>query len=161
MNVPGLNHFPISGRVPHPTNPNAADKRVSQEMSRDLIPNNLTVDAATPISFKGEVKGFIDENVSAKLATDKYYDNLRGSVGEPIRIETSYSGNDGLKVVYDLTKYKDKIKKIKLFRYSNGKLEIVNNQYISGNTIIGDVSSGEYVLVDTQVLLQEVNLFIK
>ena len=71
--------------------------------------NKLTVNASTPVSFKGDVKELIDENISVRLATNKYYDDLRGVVGEPIKIDTTYGNDDGLKVIYDATKYKNKM----------------------------------------------------
>ena len=144
----------------NPTNPSDAHTKVNQTINQSVLPKELTIESPTPISFKGEVIGDIDENVSAKLATDSYYDTVRGKIGLPIRVETSYGNDDGLKIVFDISKYSKKKDRIKIFRYDNGNLTMVERTYVSWNTIVGDVSSGEYVLIDTQVLLQEVNLFI-
>lgn len=143
-----------------PTHYGDAHIKVSQTINQSVLPKELTIESPTPISFKGELAGDIDENVSARLATDSYYDTVRGKIGRPIRVETSYGNDDGLKIVFDISKYSKKKDRIKIFRYDNGNLTMVKRTYVSGNTIVGDVSSGEYVLVDTQVLLQEVNLFI-
>ena len=143
----------------NPTNPSDANTRVSQEMSKDLIPNNLSVDAATPVSFKGEVKGLIDENVKVRLSTNTYFEKERGTIGEPIVIDTTYGSSDGLKLVYDVSKYNNIKNRLMLCKYVDGILKLVENSYLSGNTIIGDVSSGEYVLVDSKVILQATNIF--
>lgn len=143
----------------NPTNPNDADSKVNQTISKGALPKELTTESSIPISFRGELVGDIDENVTVSVVVDKYFDNLRAIVGSPVKIDTAYASDDGLKIVYDISKYNAIKDRIQLCKLVDGKLVMIENTYVENNTLVGDVSSGVYVLVDIKLMLQEANIF--
>ena len=143
-----------------PTNPYDANTKVAQVISTtSVIPKELTIESSTPISFRGELIGDIDENVTVKKSNNNYYENIGGIVGIPIVIDTIYDYNGGLKIMFDLTKYKNISNRIQLCRLENGKIKFVENTYVSDNILYGDCYSGEYCLIDSNKYMQDLNLF--
>ena len=143
-----------------PTNPNDANTRVAQVISTtSVIPKELTIESPTPISFRGELIGDIDENVRVKKSNNSYYENIGGIVGIPIVIDTIYDYNCGLKIMFDLTKYENISNRIQLCRIENGKIVFIDNTYVSNNILYGDCYSGEYCLIDSNKYMQDLNLF--
>lgn len=146
----------------NPTNPSDAHTKVNQEISTSsVLPKSLTIESPTPISFKGELVGNIDENVRVRKSFNSYYDQIEGVVGIPIIVETIYGYNDGLKIIFDLTKYQNIANRIQLCRVQEGKIVFVEHTYVSDNVLYGDCYSGEYVLIDSKKYMQDMNLFIK
>lgn len=143
----------------NPTNPSDADTRVSQETDKSLLPKEIN-DAPIPISFKGNLKGSIDENVKVKLINNSILFDLEGLIGDGVHIDTVYGSNDGLKIVLDVSKYKHIKDRLLLCRYENGLFNVVSGTYIDGNEILGDVYSGDYVLIDSKKMLQDLNIFM-
>ena len=142
---------------------NSADGRtkVNQTISQSVLPKELTIESPTPISFRGELVGDIDENVSVRMSRDSYFDTLQYVIGTPIVVNTTYGGDGGLKILFDLTKYKNIKNRIAVYRYENGELKEVDRTYVSGNTLFSDCYSGVYVLVDSKKYIQDLNLFLK
>ena len=142
---------------------NSADGRtkVNQTISQSVLPKELTIESPTPISFRGELVGDIDENVSVRMSRDSYFDTLQYVIGTPIVVNTTYGGDGGLKMLFDLTKYKNIKNRIAVYRYENGELKEVDRTYVSGNTLFSDCYSGVYVLVDSKKYIQDLNLFLK
>ena len=134
--------------------------KISQTITQSVLPKELTIESSTPISFMGELVGDIDENVKVKISSNKYYDNLESTVGNTIVVDTTYGNNDGLKIAFDLSKYSNIKDRIQVCKLINGKLQAVDKTYLSGNTLISDCSSGEYVLIDSMKILQDLNVFL-
>ena len=145
----------------NPTNPSDAHTKVDQATSKEVIPSNLGKNSSVTISFYGELAGDIDENVKVRKSNDSYYNQIEGLIGNPIIIETEYSYDDGLKISYDISKYKNIANRIQLCRIEDNKIIIVEHTFISGNKLLGDVYSGEYCLIDSKKYLQDINLFIR
>ncbi len=145
----------------NPTNPNDAHTKVSQTSSEDAIPKDLGKKSSVPISFYGELVGDIDENVKVRKSNDNFFDNMQGLVGNPIMIDTTYDGDDGLKISFDLTKYDSIKNRIQLCRYVDGELIPVEHTYVSGDKLLGDVTTGEYVLVDSKKYTNSLKIYIK
>ena len=145
----------------NPTNPSDAHTKVNQEISTSsVLPKSLTIESPTPISFKGELVGDIDEKVKVRLGTDNFFDELDSKIGNPISIKTDYSGNDGLKIEFDITKYASIKDRLQLCRYEEGELIPVEHTYVSGNKLLGDVYSGEYVLIDSKRYTNTLKIYI-
>lgn len=145
----------------NPTNPSDAHTKVNQEISTSsVLPKSLRIESPTPISFKGELIGDIDEKVKVRLGTDNFFDELDSKVGNPISIKTDYSGNDGLKIEFDITKYASIKDRLQLCRYEDGELIPVEHTYVSGNKLLGDVYSGEYVLIDSKRYTNALKIYI-
>ena len=145
-----------------PTNPYDANTKVAQVISTtSVLPKELTIESPTPISFRGELVGDIDENVRVKKSNNSYYDNIEGLISIPIIIDTTYDYNAGLKITFDLTKYEKIANRIQLCRIENGKITFIDNTYVSNNTLYGDCYSGEYCLIDSEKYMQDLNLFIQ
>lgn len=144
-----------------PTNPGDAHIKVSQTSSEDAIPRELGKKSSVPISFYGELVGDIDENVKVRKSNDNFFDNMQGLVGNPIMIDTIYDGDDGLKISFDLTKYDSIKNRIQLCRYVDGELIPVEHTYVSGDKLLGDVTTGEYVLVDSKKYTNSLKIYIK
>ena len=144
-----------------PTNPGDAHIKVSQTSSEDAIPRELGKKSSVPISFYGELAGDIDENVKVRKSNDNFFDNMQGLVGNPIMIDTTYDGDDGLKISFDLTKYDSIKNRIQLCRYVDGELIPVEHTYVSGDKLLGDVTTGEYVLVDSKKYTNSLKIYIK
>lgn len=143
-----------------PTNPNDANTKVAQVISTtSVLPKELTIESPTPISFRGELIGDIDENVKVKKSNNSYYDNIEGLISIPIIIDTTYDYNAGLKITFDLMKYKNISNRIQLCRIENGKIVFIANTYVSNNILYGDCYSGEYCLIDSNKYMQDLNLF--
>lgn len=145
----------------NPTNPSDAHTKVSQTSSEDAIPKDLGKKSSVPISFYGELVGDIDENVKVRKSNDNFFDNMQGLVGNPIMIDTTYDGDDGLKISFDLTKYDSIKNRIQLCRYVDGELLPVEHTYVSGDKLLGDVTIGEYVLVDSKKYTNSLKIYIK
>ena len=145
----------------NPTNPADANTKVSQEITQAILPKNLTIESPTPISFKGELKGDIDKNVKVRISNNSYYEQIEGLISNPIIIDTTYDYNAGLKITFDLTKYKNIAKRIAFCRIENGKIVFIDHTYVSNNILYADCYSGEYCLIDSKKYLQDLNLFIK
>ena len=73
-------------------------------MDKSKLTNEIN-SMSIPVTFYGNVKGLIEDNVQVKLAQNSFYNSIRGIVGEPIIIETTYDGNDGLKARFDISSY--------------------------------------------------------
>ena len=144
-----------------PTNPRDANTKVNQRSSENAIPRELGKDSPIPISFYGELAGDIDENVKVKLSSNNQYNVMKGIIGNPIEVDTVYSGDDGLKVSFDLTKYAGIKKRIQLCRYVDGELMPVEHTFVSGDRLLCDISSGEYVLVDSKKYTNSLKIYIK
>ena len=145
-----------------PTNPSDANSKVSQILStKSTLSKELTIENSIPISFCGELVGDISEKVSAKISNDSYFDLLQYMVGNPIIVDTEYGVDDGLKILFDLTKYKSIKNRIIVYRYENGNLKEVDKTYINGNILVSDCYSGVYVLVDSKKYMQDLNIFVK
>ena len=145
-----------------PTNPSDANSKVSQILStKSTLSKELTIENSIPISFCGELVGDISEKVSAKISNDSYFDLLQYMVGNPIIVDTEYGVDDGLKILFDLTKYKSIKNRIIVYRYENGDLKEVDKTYINGNILVSDCYSGVYVLVDSKKYMQDLNIFVK
>ncbi|MDO5564596.1 MAG: hypothetical protein Q4F88_05145 [Eubacteriales bacterium] len=144
----------------NPNDPYDANTKVNQILSDSVLPKNLTIESAIPITFKGELVGDIDENVSAKISSDSYFDSLQYIIGIPIVITTKYVNADGLKIVYDLTKYSSIKSRISIYRWESGELVEVPGFYLSGNSLISNCYSGIYVLIDSNAYIQDLNIFI-
>ena len=144
-----------------PTNPSDAHTKVSQKSDGSSIPRNLSKDSSIPILFYGNLVGDIDENVKVKKSNDNFFDNFGSKVGEPISINTTYTATDGLKIEYDISKYISIKDRLQLCRYEDGELIPVEHTYISGDKLLGDVYSGEYVLVDSKRYTNSLKIYIK
>ena len=144
----------------NPTNPADANTKVSQKSDKSSIPRNLGIDSSVPILFYGELEGDIDEKVKVKLSTDNFFDELDSKIGNPILINTEYGGSDGLKIEFDITKYISIKNRLQLCRYDNGELIPVEHTYVSGNKLLGDVYSGEYVLIDSKRYTNALKIYI-
>lgn len=146
----------------NPTNPDDANTKVHQVLSTSsIIPKELTIEAAIPISFMGNIVGDISENILVRKSTDSYFNQLQYTIGNAIIVNTTYKINDELKVVFDLTKYKSIKDRIIVCRYEEGNLVEVADTNLSGNMLISQCYSGVYVLVDSKKYIQDLNLFIK
>ena len=146
----------------NPLNPSDANTKVSQEISTSsVLPKSLTIESPIPISFKGELVGDIDENIHVRLSNNNYYDQIEGLIGNPIIIDTTYDYNAGLKITFDLTKYKNIANRIAFCRIDNGRVTFIEHTYVSNNILYADCYSGEYCLIDSKKYLQDINLFIK
>lgn len=144
----------------NPTNPSDANTKVNQKSDNSSIPRNLGQDSPVPLLFYGELVGDIDEKVRVRLGTDNFFDELDSKVGNPISIKTDYSGNDGLKIEFDITKYASIKDRLQLCRYEDGELIPVEHTYVSGNKLLGDVYSGEYVLIDSKRYTNALKIYI-
>ena len=145
----------------NPTNSSDAHTKVTQTSSEDAIPRELGKKSSVPISFYGELAGDIDENVKVRKSNDNFFDNMQGLVGNPIMIDTTYDGDDGLKISFDLTKYDSIKNRIQLCRYVDGELIPVEHTYVSGDKLLGDVTTGVYVLVDSKKYTNSLKIYIK
>ena len=96
-----------------------------------------------------------------RKSNDNFFDNMQGLVGNPIMIDTTYDGDDGLKISFDLTKYDSIKNRIQLCRYVDGELIPVEHTYVSGDKLLGDVTTGEYVLVDSKKYTNSLKIYIK
>ena len=143
-----------------PTNQYDANTKVSQEITKSILPKELTIESPTPISFRGELIGDIDENVKVRLSNNNYYDQIEGLISNPIIIDTTYDYNAGLKITFDLTKYKNIANRIAFCRIDNGKVTFIEHTYVSNNILYADCYSGEYCLIDSNKYIQDLNLFI-
>ena len=144
-----------------PTNPSDAHIKVRQEINQSVLPKDLTIESSTPISFYGELVGDIDENVRARKSSNSLFDNMQYTIGNAVIIDTSYDYNSGLKMSFDLSKYKGIKDRILVYRNENGELKEVEHTFVSGNKLNSDCYSGEYVLIDSKKYMQDINIFIK
>lgn len=144
----------------NPLNPSDANTKVNQKSDNSSIPRNLGQDSPVPLLFYGELIGDIDEKVRVRLGTDNFFDELDSKIGNPISIKTDYSGNDGLKIEFDITKYASIKDRLQLCRYEDGELIPVEHTYVSGNKLLGDVYSGEYVLIDSKRYTNALKIYI-
>ena len=145
----------------NPTNPYDANTKVFQTISTSsIIPKELTIESSVPISFRGALVGDIEENLKVKKSSNWYYDSLESTVGNTIVVETSYKEGDGLIIVFDVSKYATIKDRLQVCKLMDGKLQVVSGTYMSGNNIISSCSSGEYVLIDSMKLLQDMNVFL-
>ena len=144
----------------NPTNPNDANIKVIQEIDKSVLPKDLTIESSTPIRFYGELIGDIDENVKARVSNNNYYEQIGGLIGIPIIIDTTYDNNAGLKIAYDLTKYKNIVNRIAFCRIENGKMIFIEKTYVDNNVLYADCYSGEYCLIDSNKYIQDLNLFL-
>ena len=145
----------------NPTNPYDANTKVFQTISTSsIIPKELTIESSVPISFRGALVGDIEENLKVKKSSNWYYDSLESTVGNTIVVETSYKEGDGLIIVFDVSKYATIKDRLQVCKLMDGKLQVVRGTYMSGNNIISSCSSGEYVLIDSMKLLQDMNVFL-
>ena len=135
-----------------------SEREIYQEMDKTMFPKEIN-DMSIPVTFYGSVKGLIEDNVEVKLSKNSFYNQIRGVVGEPIIIDTSYGYNDGLKAKFDISKYMSIKDDIQVCRYENGNLIPVERTFVSGTNLLSDVYSGEYVLIDIDILLQGVNIY--
>ena len=145
----------------NPTYASDAHTKVSQTSSEEAIPRELGKDSSIPISFYGELAGDIDENVRVRKSNNNFFDNMQGLVGNPISIDTTYGGSDGLKISFDLAKYSSVKDRVQLCRYVDGELIPVEHTYVSGDKLLGDVYTGEYVLVDSKKYTNSLKIYIK
>lgn len=144
----------------NPTNPNDANTKVIQEIDKSVLPKDLTIESSTPIRFYGELIGDIDENVKARVSNNNYYEQIDGLIGIPIIIDTTYDNNAGLKIAYDLKKYKNIVNRIAFCRIENGKMIFIEKTYVDNNILHADCYSGEYCLIDSKKYMQDLNLFL-
>ena len=145
----------------NPTNPYDAKTKVEQRYDVSRIPRALGRDSSTPITFFGNLVGDIDEKVKVRISNNGYFDMLNGVIGNPILIDTEYGYDDGLKIEFELSKYETIKDRIQLCRYSDGDLMPVSNTYVTNNTLLGDVFSGEYVLVDAKKYINALKIYFK
>ena len=135
-----------------------SEREIYQEMGKDKLPNEIN-DMSIPVSFYGSVKGLMEENVNVTLSKNSFYNKIRGKVGEAIIIDTTYGGDSGLKAKFDISKYMNVKNDIQVCRYEDGELKPVDHTFVNGTNLLSDVYSGEYVLIDTDILLQGVNIY--
>ena len=145
----------------NPTNPYDAKTKVEQRYDVSRIPRALGRDSSTPITFFGNLVGDIDEKVKVRISNNGYFDMLNGVIGNPILIDTEYGYDDGLKIEFELSKYETIKDRIQLCRYGDGDLMPVSNTYVTNNTLLGDVFSGEYVLVDAKKYINALKIYFK
>ena len=145
----------------NPLNKDDANTKVEQKSDILSIPRELGIDSSIPILFYGNLVGDIDENVKVKISNDNYFDNKESLVGNPITLITNYSYNDGLKIELDITKYENIKERLQFCRYENGELIPVENTYIVDNKLLGDVYSGDYVLIDSKKYIEDLKIYIK
>ncbi len=96
-----------------------------------------------------------------KISNNSIIDNTESVVGTPIIVDTVYGYNDGLKITFDLTKYKNIANRIQFTKIVNGKMTFVENTYVKDNILYCDCESGEYCLIDSKKFLQDLNLFLE
>ena len=144
-----------------PTNSSDASTKVSQKSNESVIPRELGKDSSVPILFYGELIGDIDENVKVKISNNNYFDVMDSKIGNPIIIDTTYDYNSGLKIEYDISKYESIKDRLQLCKIVDGELIPIEHTYIQNNKLLGDVYSGEYVLIDSKRYTNELKIYIK
>lgn len=145
----------------NPTNPSDYNTKVEQKSDISSIPRNLGKESSIPILFYGNLIGDIDEKVKVRINNDFIFDEIGSIVGNPISIDTEYGYNDGLKIEFDISKYESIKDRLQLCRYDDGELKPVEHTYISNNKLLGDVYTGEYVLIDSKEYLNKLKIYIK
>ena len=145
----------------NPLNSSDANTKVNQKSDETSIPRELGKDSPVPILFYGELIGDIDENVNVKISNNNFFDVMDSKIGNPIIIDTSYDYNAGLKIEYDISKYESIKERLQLCKYIDGELIPVEHTYIQNNKLLGDVYSGEYVLIDSKRYTNELKIYLK
>ncbi|MBR4314185.1 MAG: hypothetical protein IKP66_04670 [Lachnospiraceae bacterium] len=139
---------------------NDKERKIYQEIGKDELSNEIK-EMSIPVSFYGEVKGLISENVSVHISNNSYFNQIRSIVGEPIVIDTTYGANDGLKIRFDISKYKSIRERLQVCKIEDGKIVFIERTYVMDKELYADCSSGEYFLIDSNKYIEDLNLFIK
>lgn len=132
------------------------ERKFDQTLSKSLFESSLYKDNVVIPRISGKLNGNIDENISVK--EDRNIVNDETILGKIINISNDY--NEDIIVSFDVKNYSNKIEYLKIARFNNGKVELLDTE-IFESEIKSHVRGGSVFVVDTTKLVDKIVSFRK
>ena len=147
-----------------PTNPITdgitpdAERKIEQEYNTNLIPQNLREGNIYIRGLKSFTSGDIDNNIRVSNYYNQNLLNVNAIVSSLFEVNSSENGK--IDITLDVSKVAERKTKLVIVKYVDGILEPIDTE-LYDNTITANIdSSGIYGVVDSEIILRELSIFI-
>ena len=135
-----------------------SERKIEQELDLIELSNELTGGTFPIISVSGKVAGLIDDNLKIKKYSNPNFNNSDLIIGNPIKIELTNS-SDKIRLIVDCSNYGERKNKLLFVKYENNEISAIKTT-IKGNEVSANFSNGEYGLIDAEMYLRKLNIYI-
>lgn len=135
-----------------------SERKIMQELKKDLIPETLRTGDITILKIEGEVSGNIENSLKVKNKNAPAFDEVVGFVSKGIEI--SLNDDEKVNIELDVSNVSERRTLLTIVKYENGMLIPVDTR-CDGNIISANVGTGIYGVVDSEIILRNMNIYIK
>ena len=146
-----------------PTNPRTdgiildSERKIEQEFSITKLPDELREGEVYFKSIKGEVSGIIDNTISIKPYLDENISNSKSTIDVIFKVNNE--NNDKIEITLDASKVSDRVKYLVVVKCEDSSFIPVETICNDNNELIATITSGVYSIVDSDLLLRELNIY--
>ena len=134
-----------------------SERKIEQEFSMINVPEELREGDVYFKNIKGEVSGLIDNAISIKPYLDENISNSKSTIDVVFKVEII--NDDNIELTLDASKVADRVKYLVVVKYENSSFVPVETICNDNNELIATITSGVYTIVDSELLLRELNIY--
>ena len=146
-----------------PTNPRTdgitldSERKIEQTFTISNIPEELRKGDVFISNVSGKVSGIIDKELIITKRNEELFNSMSSFIqnGFEVRLKE----NEKIEIEMDVSKVSERKTTMTLVKYEEGEIEVVDT-ICEGNLIKASVGSGIYTVMDSDIVLRDLNIYI-
>ena len=134
-----------------------SERKIEQTFTISNIPEELRKGEVYFKEISGKVSGIIDNNITIKQYLNENISNSKATIDFIFMVDSV--NDDKIVIKLDASKVADRAKFMVVAKYEDSIFEPVETICNEDNELIANISSGVYTIVDSDLLLRELNIY--
>jgi hypothetical protein len=134
-----------------------SERKIHQRLNLSHIPEELKSGEIFICDIYGEISGNIDNEIKVANKNEELFNVSKAFVHKGFRLELKE--NETVNIELDVSKVSDRKLVLTVVKYKNGEIYVVDTN-CSGDVITATVDAGVYSVVDSEILLESLNIMI-
>lgn len=135
-----------------------SERKVYQDLDLVKLSSTLTGGTFPITAVSGNISGLIEDGIKIKEYSNANFENTELIIGSPLKVELKEE-SDRVNVSVDCSKYGGRVKKLMFVKYVDNEMTPVLTS-CNGSTVSADLGNGEYGIIDVEMYLRKLNIYL-
>ncbi len=134
-----------------------SERKVEQEYNMTQVPVELKEGDIFIKNISGSISGNIDNEVKIVKKNDEVFNGMNSFVQSGFEVDLKE--NEKIDIELDVSKVSKRKTAMIVVRYENGEIEAIDT-VCEGDSLKASIGAGTYTVMDSEILLQDLNIFV-
>ena len=134
-----------------------SERKIRQSLTMDNVPAELRQGDIFISSVNGNISGNIDNEVKISKKNEEVFNTMSSFVQSGFKVELKE--DERIDIELDVSKVSDRKTTLIIVKYEDGTIETIDT-ICDGNNLKANISSGTYSVMDSEIVLKDLNIMI-